>query len=234
MSTTQEREEIAMPSRMFGLFVLTAFVLGIPVADAQPAPLTSTPVTCQPISRRTGELGCWILVDQRVGPLTESQVFWHMDVYPTQEAANAAIGPHGTVVSSLGKTWLLTLEASTWQAPAGGQHVATTGPLPIPPADSYVATYMEAILAPGMQSAIHDHPGPEVFYTMTGETCLETPEGKSVGRVASSPVIVPGGVPMQLTVTGEEKRRGLILILHDASMPSAHLVHDWTPKGLCR
>jgi hypothetical protein len=40
--------------------------------------------------------------------LTESQVFWHTDTYPTQEAANAAKGSRGAVVTSSGRTWLLT------------------------------------------------------------------------------------------------------------------------------
>jgi hypothetical protein len=77
-------------------------------------------------------------------------------------------------------------------------------------------------------------PGPEAFYTMTGETCLETPEGTSLGHLSGSPVIVPGAVSMQLTATGAEKRQGLTLILHDASKPTGHPVHNWTPKGLCR
>jgi quercetin dioxygenase-like cupin family protein len=214
--------------------MLTALLLFIPIAGAQPSPQSSTVETCQPVSQRTGELGCWILVDQPVGPLTESQVFWHIDTYPTQESANAAKGTRGAVVTSLGKTWLLTIEAGAWQPPAGGKHVATIGPLPISPADSYVATYMEGVFTPGMRSAIHDHPGPEAFYTMSGEACLETPKGMSLGSRSSSPVIVPGGVPMQLTATGKEKRRGLTLILHDASKPSGHPVHSWSPKGLCK
>jgi quercetin dioxygenase-like cupin family protein len=215
-------------------FILTAPLLCTPIVGAQPSPQSSIVETCQPISQRTGELGCWILVDQPVGPLTETQVFWHIDTYATDGAANSAKGPRGAVVTSLGKTWLLTIEAGAWQPPAGGKHVATIGPLPISPADSYVATYMEGVFNPGMRSSIHDHPGPEAFYTMTGETCLETPEGMSLGHLFSSPVIVPGGVPMQLTATGEEKRRGLTLILHDASKPTGHPVHNWTPKGLCK
>jgi hypothetical protein len=226
--------ELAMRSRPFRIFVLTALLQCIPIARAQSSPRPSLVETCQPLAQRTGELGCWILVDQPVGPLTESQVFWHIDTYPTQDAANAAKGIRGAVVTSLGKTWLLTIETSAWQPPAGGQHVATIGPLPILPADSYMATYLEGIFTPGMRSSVHDHPGPEAFYTMTGETCLETPEGMSLGRRSNLPVIVPGGLPMQLTATGEEKRRGLTLILHDASKPSGHPVHDWMPKGLCK
>jgi quercetin dioxygenase-like cupin family protein len=92
---------------------------------------------------------------------------------------------------------------------------------------------MEAVFTPGMKSSIHDHPGPEAFYTFTGETCLETSEGVSFGRLGEPAVIVPGGLPMQLTATGRDKRQGLTLILHDSSMPSGHPVHDWVPKGLC-
>jgi hypothetical protein len=41
---------------------------------------------------------------------------------------------------------------------------------------------MEAIFDPGMTAAIHRHAGPEAFYTVTGETCLETPDGVLTGR----------------------------------------------------
>ena len=85
-----------------------------------------------------------------------------------------------------------------------------------------------------MKSAIHDHPGPEAFYTLTGETCLETSEGMSVERPGGPPVIVAAGLPMQLTAIGQEKRQGFALVLHDQSMPTVHPVHNWTPRNLCR
>ena len=46
---------------------------------------------------------------------------------------------------------------------------------------------------PGMESSTHTHSGPEVWYTVTGETCLETPDGRMVGRAGGPPVIVPAG-----------------------------------------
>ncbi len=191
---------------------------------------------CKPMSQRTGELGCWILADQPVGSLTKSQVYWHLDTYPTPEAANAAKGPRGTVANSFGKNWLLTIETADWQAPAAGEHVATIGPLPLPLpiAESYTASFMEAAFTPGMKSAIHDHPGPEAFFTLTGETCLETPEGMSVERPGGSPVIVAAGIPMQLTAIGKEKRQGFALVLHDSTQPGGHPVHNWMPKELCK
>lgn len=92
---------------------------------------------------------------------------------------------------------------------------------------------MEAVTNPGMTSAIHVHSGPEAWYTLAGETCLETPDGKLVGSAGGAPVIVPGGPPMLLTATGTEQRRALTLILHESSKPPTTVIHDWTPKGLC-
>jgi len=187
---------------------------------------------CKPISQRTEELGCWIMVDRSMGTLTQSQVFWHLDVYPTRAAAEAVKGPRGTVLESLGKMWLLTIEESGWQSP-NGQRIASIGPLPITAGEEYSAQYMEAVMTRDMTSSIHSHSGPEAWYTQAGEMCLETPEGKLVGRAGGDPVIVPGGLPMHLTATGTEQRRALVLILHQSSKPPITLVHDWTPKGLC-
>jgi quercetin dioxygenase-like cupin family protein len=111
--------------------------------------------------------------------------------------------------------------------------VAQIGPLPIDAEKAYTADYMEAVFAPGMKSIVHRHPGPEAWYNWSGETCLETPSGSmTAGR--GETLIIPGGPPMELTATGTETRRALVLILHDSSMASAMLAPDWKPKGLCR
>lgn len=170
---------------------------------------------------------------QPIGQLARSEIFWHLDVYPTRAAADAAKGPRGTVIDSLGKIWLLSIEEAGWR-PAGGERIAEIGPLPVIAGEIYTAQYMEAIFAPGMTAPTHTHPGPEAFYTLAGETCLETPQGKQIGRAGGQAVIVPGGSPMHLTSTGTEQRRPLVLILHESSKPPASIGHDWTPKGLCR
>ena len=74
----------------------------------------------------------------------------------------------------------------------------------------------------------------EAWYTASGETCLETPQGTMIGRAGGAPVIVPEGPPMHLTATGTETRRALVLILHDSTQPPTTPARDWTPKGLCR
>ena len=188
---------------------------------------------CKPVSQRTGEVGCWITANAALGQLPQQPIFWHLDAYATRAQAEAAKGPRGTVVESLGKVWLLTIDVAGWH-PSGGSRVAEIGPLPVNAGANYSVQYMEAIFTPGMTAPAHRHSGPEAWYTMAGETCLETPEGKMVGRAGGSHVIVPGGPPMHLTATGTETRRALVLILHDSTQPPTTPARDWTPKGLCR
>jgi quercetin dioxygenase-like cupin family protein len=187
---------------------------------------------CKPVSERTAELGCWIIAHESVGQIAESEVFWQLDTYPTRAAAEAIKGPRSTVAEALGKVWLLSIEKAGWR-PSGGERIAEIGPLPVKAGETYSAQYMEAIFAPGMTAPTHTHSGPEAWYTEAGETCLETPDGKQVGRPGQY-VIVPGGPPMHLTATGTVQRRALVLILHDSSRPATSQAKDWTPKGLCK
>jgi quercetin dioxygenase-like cupin family protein len=125
---------------------------------------------------------------------------------PAEAEAAKTVG--SVVVESLGKTWLLTIADKGWRPP-GGERIAEIGPLPITAGRTYSAQYMEAIFTPGMTAPAHTHAGPEAWYTQAGETCLETPDGKQIGRAGGPPVIVPGGPPMHLTATGTEQRRAL-------------------------
>ncbi len=188
---------------------------------------------CKPVSQRTGETGCWITAHAVLGQLPQAPIFWHLDTYSTREEAEAARGSRSTVVESLGKVWLFSIDVAGWR-PAGGARVAEIGPLPVKVDARHAAQYMEAIFTPGMTAPAHRHSGPEAWYTLAGETCLETPEGKLVGKAGGSHVIVPGGPPMHLTATGTETRRALVLILHDSTQPPTTPEHDWVPRGLCR
>jgi hypothetical protein len=189
---------------------------------------------CIPVSERAGrQFGCFVITNQVVGELGETPVYWHLSRYPTRATADAAQGTGSTVVESLESVWLFTITDLGWRPPSG-EHIAEIGPLPVVAGVGYTAQYMEAVFRPGMKSIVHRHPGPEAWYTLSGETCLETPEGTMVGRGGGQHVIVPGGPPMELTATGTELRRALVLILHDSSQPPGSLAPDWTPKGLCK
>ena len=189
---------------------------------------------CKPASMRKQQVGCWILADDAIGRLSSSAVFWSLDVYPTRLAAEADKGPRGTVLESLGKVWLLDIEYQK-SKPRHGSRAAEIGPLTVTPGENYSVQYMEAIFNPGMIAPEHVHSGPEAWYTVAGETCLETSDGRvQVGRAGGPPVIVPMGVSMHLTATGTEQRRALVLILHRTSQPPTTLEHHWVAKGLCK
>lgn len=175
-----------------------------------------------------------MLVDQPIGRIEQPQIYWQLDAYASRARAEQAKTSRGTVVEALGKVWLLTIEQAGWRPSIRGKRVAEIGPLPVTPGREYSAIFMEAITRPGTTSASHTHSGPEAWYAESGETCLETPQGKMVGRPGGPPVIVPAGPPMFLMATGTEQRRTITLILHDSSKPPTTVVHDWKPKGLCQ
>lgn len=135
------------------------------------------------------------------------------------------------MVESMGKVWLMTIGDEKWK-PTHGSRIAQVGPLPVKSVEEYSTQFMEAIFM-GMTASEHVHSGPEAWFNVAGETCLETSDGRmQIGRPGGPPVIVPAGVSMHLTATGTAQRRSLVLILHGSSKPPTTMVHDWTAKGL--
>jgi quercetin dioxygenase-like cupin family protein len=84
---------------------------------------------------------------------------------------------------------------------------------------------------PALANAIHTHSGPEIWYLLTGEQCLETPGGVTRAR-AGEGMFVQAETPMQLRIVGPSKRDALFVIIHDAARP-ATTVSAWHPKGSC-
>ena len=86
--------------------------------------------SCKPVNQRTGELGCWITANASLGQLPQQPIFWHLDTYLTRGEAEAAKGPRGTMVESLGKLWLLHDRrgrlASVWRAAHSGNRSASS------------------------------------------------------------------------------------------------------------
>jgi quercetin dioxygenase-like cupin family protein len=186
------------------------------------------------MTQRTDDPGpaCFTAKEQ-IGDLPPGRYFWHLYTFPTRAQAEAAKGPHSTVVESLGKVWLFTIAEPSWRSPSG-TFMAKLGPLTTQPSLNYEAVYMESIFSPGMTAPLHTHSGMEAFYTLTGDTCLETSEGVTNARGPGNVVLVESGLPMLLMATGKEKRRGVVLILHDSTKPPTMLSPDWKPKGLCK
>jgi quercetin dioxygenase-like cupin family protein len=218
------------------LCVVVGVALGAetPINEQPATSSTADPqqVRCVPIAERAGrELGCYITDSTILGRLPDEPLYWYLDTYATREAAEHAKGKYSTVVESYAKIWLFTIGNQNWKG-SGGQRVARVGPLPLAGSRSYTALYMEATFIPGMHSSAHRHPGPEAWYVLTGEQCLETPGHRMIVRSGESG-IVPEGPPMMLVGTGNSERRALVLVLHDSSKSMSALAPDWKPSGLC-
>lgn len=187
---------------------------------------------CLPVAfRMHAQTGCWVLASRDLGILPRGPVYWHIDRFVDRAAAEAAKGSNGAVVESYGKVWLFTVTGDG-PPPTPGEHVAVIGPLPTDPDKKYTAVYMEGTFLPRMRSIVHRHPGPEAFYNLEGEFCLETP-GKKIVVGPGESVFVEGGTPMELTATGSAIRRSLVLILRSSDHMLGTPAFDWRSNGLC-
>ena len=100
-------------------------IIGLVVASmATGVVCAQVPGGCNtPAGQRTSEVGCYLSATEVLGALPQGSLFWHLYVYPTRAAAEAAKGPRGTVVESFEKMWLYTIAESEWRAP-GGERIA--------------------------------------------------------------------------------------------------------------
>lgn len=173
-----------------------------------------------------------LLAHQDLGALPDEPMYWHIDAYPNENEARSASTKAGTVVSDFGKVWLFTVAGKDWH-PNGGTHVDTVGPLPISRAAAYSAEYVHSFFSPGMSAPIHKHSGPEAFYALDGDTCLEMPGGAQVGKGPGKHLVMPANDPMLLMAIGNVPRRAFALVLHDSTLPATTRVTGWQPAGLC-
>jgi hypothetical protein len=174
-----------------------------------------------------------LLSRQQLPSLPAGPLYWHLDQFVSKAAAEKAAIATSTVVDAFGSVWLFTIERAAWR-PKNGKHIANAGPLPVQPASTYAAEYLRSVFSPGMTAPLHVHSGPEAFYAVSGDTCLETPEGIQLGRGPGNRLSIKAGPPMLLMAIGKAPRRGFALILHDAEKPPTTLTHDWHPQGLCQ
>jgi quercetin dioxygenase-like cupin family protein len=191
-----------------------------------------TEVACLdlPLGEKRPEFGCF-----NVGTVTglhfsQASVYWHLRAFPTRKAAESAKSATGIVVEEDGRVWLSEFgdRNSTSQ---GGESIAVIGPLRLPAAKSYAAVLSYAVMRPGDNSRVHTHPGPEGWYVLAGEQCLETPAGASRAR-AGGTMTVGSNTPMELNVTGKTLRRAFALVIHDSAQERG-IPSDWKPSGAC-
>jgi quercetin dioxygenase-like cupin family protein len=212
---------------------VSSALLAVSFAWALAAVGDRAPVKCMENSpERRGEEGCTILASRPLAGTRAEPLFWHIDRFDSLAAAEKAAGPDGVAAEAHGSTWLMTVEART-DAHHGGHHVASIGPLTLANAERHTMRVMSTLLAPGSTTPVHTHPGPEVFYIVEGEQCLETPQVGHHVRAGESLVLGPG-VVMRGRITGSRSRRAVALVLHDAAHPGSHDLVDPPPLTPCR
>ena len=160
----------------------------------------------------------------------DSSVFWHLRTFPSRKAAEDARSATGFVVEEDGQVWLSEF-GSQHAHYSGGTAIAIIGPLVLPSAAGYTAVLSYAVMRPGDKSRVHTHSGPEGWYVLTGEQCLDTPAGARRAQ-AGETMTVRSHTPMELNVTGKTLRRAFALVIHDSTQPRGTR-SDWKPTGGC-
>ena len=183
-----------------------------------------------PPGEKRPEFGCFNIGTVTKLQFRETAVYWHLYSFESRKAAEAARSATGLVAEEDGRVWLSEFGARDTAA-RGGEAVAVVGPLQLPAAKSYSAVLSYAVMRPGDSSRVHTHPGPEGWYVIAGEQCLETPAGAN--RVGPGQTMtVPPNVPMELNVTGQALRRAFALVIHDSTQQRG-IPSDWQPSKKC-
>ena len=190
-------------------------------------------VSCDdvPPGEKRPDFGCFNVASEKGLKFAKQQVYWHVRTFENRAAADAAKSATGIVVEEDGRVWLSEF-GSRDLVVKGGKAVAIIGPLQLPPAKSFTAVLSYAVMRPGDRSRVHTHPGPEGWYMIAGEQCLETPSGANRAKPGET-MTVPPNVPMELSITGTEVRKSLVVVIHDSSQARG-IASQWRPQGACR
>jgi quercetin dioxygenase-like cupin family protein len=190
------------------------------------------PVKCTEDSpERRGQEGCTILTSRPLVGSVARPLYWHLDRFDSLDAAKKAAGPNGVAAEAHGSVWLMTVEPKTKRH--HGRHVAWIGPLALPAADSYTMRVQSSLLLPGATTPVHTHSGPEVFYIVAGEQCLET-QPVAHRLVTGESFVLPASVIHRGRVTASVGRRAFGLVLHDAAQPASHNLDNAPPLLTCK
>jgi len=191
-----------------------------------------TEVACVdvPPGEKRPEFGCFNIGTVTGLHFSQASVYWHLHAFPSRKAAEAAKSATGLVAEEDGRAWLSEFGPRNI-TPPGGESIAVVGPLQLPAAKSYAAVLSYAVMRPGDSSRVHTHPGPEGWFVLAGEQCLETPAGANKAQ-AGGTATVPPNIPMELNVTGTTLRRAFALVIHDSAQQRG-IPSDWKPSGAC-
>jgi quercetin dioxygenase-like cupin family protein len=181
---------------------------------------------------RRGEEGCTILTNRRLAGSLPKNVYWHIDLFDSIGAAMKMAGPNGVAVEAHGSFWLLTVEDKT-ENHHGGHHIAWIGPLVLPATDGFSMRVQSSLLNPGSTTPVHTHSGPEVFFIVDGEQCIEMLDG-SQHLGAGQSYVVPARTVHRGRVIGSVPRRALALIVYEAAYPASSDIDKSPSLSSCK
>ncbi len=192
--------------------------------------------SCMEDGLKSNNTGCQLLGRMKVPQFPDTPLFWCLNRFPTRKAAEVAKVQNSLVAEVEGKFWLFSF-GPKGAAPKSGELVASIGPLQLtsdklPKASLYEIVAYLAVMPPGTYTRVHIHPGPEAWYVLSGEQCLETPAGAMKAGMGES-MSAPPVTPMRLTNSGSSIRRALFIVIHDANQPWTIPINDWKPSGAC-
>ena len=194
------------------------------------AHLTEVACVDVPPGEKRPDFGCFNVGVATGLHFSQASVYWHLRAFRSRNAAEAAKSATGIVVEEAGRVWLSEF-GPRHRTSRGGEAIAVVGPLHLPAAQSYTAVLSYAVMRPGDNSRVHTHPGPEGWYVLAGEQCLETPAGATRARAGGS-MTVRSNIPMELNVTGTTLRRAFALVIHDSAQERGK-PSQWKPSGAC-
>lgn len=173
--------------------------------------------------------GCQLLVRTTVAAFPDGPLFWHLRSFDTLAEAEAARAPQDTIAAAGGQAWLFSFGSESQTR--AGRLVGRVGPLPISRRGPFQIQLWYVVMPPGTSTGSHLHPGPEAWYVLEGEQCLDTPNGPIRARVGQGAVVAEN-IPMRLFNPGAGTRRALFIVLHDPSVAEAS-PSQWAPSGAC-
>lgn len=183
----------------------------------------------EPAAANLGKPGCYTSGELRIEQ-SPREIHWHIYAFSDPQTAQAEARRHrwSAVAASHGRHWLYVLGPRRLRS-AGGTRVAIVGPMRLPAGRPMMARFLESTFPPGMRTRVHSHPGPEGFYVVSGEQCMDTPAGYRkipAGRT----FIVAGGPHMQAAPAG---RTNIAVVFYPRGVPWMRMENGWQPSAFC-
>jgi hypothetical protein len=207
---TVEKRSLIMISKRVSRGGIAAFTLAAVLAGSAAA-------------QSQGEFVVTKMAEMPVAALPEGELYWHVENFPSLDAANAAAGDFSLATEFDGKVWLFTL-ADRKATGMGGTAVKSIGPVPRIDASGYLLRINSAIAPVGAKTSIHSHPGPEAFLVLSGQVTQRTPFGQHVLNAGGTMPGVPDQA-MEVVSTGGEELRELVMFIVDPERPFSAPAH---------